>query len=101
MHTESEIAEILREARGTSINAAATKYNVSEAAIYAWHAKFGLSGAEEIKRLRHLKLQHARRHAGIDFEDRFAVLTDALKRAAEIKASTKRELSLVLAHVAQ
>lgn len=60
-HTESQIAEILREARQTSINAVAARYNVSEAAIYAWHAKFGHLGAEEIKRLRHLKLQHARR----------------------------------------
>lgn len=60
-HTESQIAEILREARRTSINAVATRYNVSEAAIYAWHTKFGQLGAEEIKRLRHLKLQHARR----------------------------------------
>jgi DNA-binding MurR/RpiR family transcriptional regulator len=60
-HTASQIAEILREARSASINTVATKYNVSEAAIHAWHAKFGQQGAEEIKRLRHLKLQHARR----------------------------------------
>jgi transposase len=60
-HTESQIAEILREARKSSINEVATKYSVSEAAIYAWHSKFGKLGAEEIKRLRHLKLDHARR----------------------------------------
>ena len=60
-HTEYQIVEILREARQTSINEAATKYNVSEAAIQAWRAKFGQLGAEQIKRLRHLKLQHARR----------------------------------------
>ncbi len=60
-HTESQIAEILREARRTSINAVATKYNISEAAVYAWRTKFGQLGAEGIKRLRHLKLQHARR----------------------------------------
>jgi transposase len=60
-HTESQIAEILREARRTSVNEVATRYNVSEAAIYAWHSKFGQLGAEEIKRLRHLKSQHARR----------------------------------------
>jgi CheY-like chemotaxis protein len=34
-----------------------------------------------------------------EVEDRLAVLTDALARAAEIKASTKRELSLVLAQI--
>jgi transposase len=60
-HTENQIAQILREARTTSINEVATRYNVSEAAIYAWHAKFGQLGPEEIKRLRHLKLRHARR----------------------------------------
>jgi len=64
-HTENQIAEILREARKTSINEVATKYNVSEAAIHAWHAKFGQLGAEQIKRLRHLKLQHARRQRSV------------------------------------
>jgi CheY-like chemotaxis protein len=34
-----------------------------------------------------------------EVEDRYAVLTDALKRAAEINASTKRELKLVLAQL--
>jgi hypothetical protein len=60
-YTESQIVEFLREARSTSVNDVATKHNVSEAAIYAWHNKFGQLGAEEIKRLRHLKLGHARR----------------------------------------
>jgi putative transposase len=60
-YTENQIVAILREARGTSISEVAKKHNVSEAAIYAWHRKFGQLGAEEIKRLRHLKLQHARR----------------------------------------
>ena len=64
-HTENQIAEILREARKTSINEVATKYNVSEAAIYAWHGKFGQLGGEQIKRLRHLKLQHARRQRSV------------------------------------
>jgi transposase len=59
-YTESQIAEILREARMTSISEVATKYHISETAIYAWHAKFGQSGADDIKRLRHLKLAHAR-----------------------------------------
>jgi hypothetical protein len=59
-HTETQIAQILREARSTSINEAAIRYNV-KAAICAWHAKFGRLGPEEIKRLRNLKLDHARR----------------------------------------
>lgn len=60
-YTESQIVEILREARSTSVNDVAIKHNVSEAAIYAWHNKFGQLGAEEIRRLRHLKLDHAKR----------------------------------------
>jgi hypothetical protein len=60
-HTETQIAQILRDARSTSINEAAIKYNVSQAAICAWHAKFGRLGPENIKRLRNLKLEHARR----------------------------------------
>lgn len=60
-YTESQIVEILREARSTSVNDVAAKHHVSEAAIYAWHNKFGQLGAEDIRRLRHLKLDHARR----------------------------------------
>jgi hypothetical protein len=60
-YTETQIAEFLREVRSTSVNDVAAKHNLSEAAIYAWHYKFGQLGAEEIKRLRHLKLGHARR----------------------------------------
>jgi putative transposase len=60
-YTESQIAEILREARSTSVRDVAIKHGVSEAAIYAWDGKFGQLGAKEIKRLRHLKLAHARR----------------------------------------
>jgi hypothetical protein len=59
-YTESQIAEILREARATSISEAATKYLLSETAIHAWRAKFGHSGPDDIKRLRHLKVAHAR-----------------------------------------
>ena len=59
-YTENQIAEILREARTTSISEVATKYHISETAINAWHTKFGRSGADDIKRLRHLKLAHAR-----------------------------------------
>ena len=64
-YTENQIVEILREARITSVNHVAAKHNVSEAAIYAWHSKFGQLGAEEIRRLRHLKLEHARRQRSV------------------------------------
>jgi hypothetical protein len=64
-HTDSQIAEILREARRTSINEAATKYQISVAAIHSWHSKFGHLSAEEIRRFRHLKMEHARRRRSI------------------------------------
>ena len=38
-------------------------------------------------------------HACIEVDDRFAVLTDALRRLGEIRASTKRELRAVLAQL--
>jgi uncharacterized protein YjcR len=60
-HSESQIEEILGAARRYPIKEVASKYQVSEAAIHAWHAKFGESPAREIKRLRHLRLDHARR----------------------------------------
>ena len=59
--TESQIVKILCEARWTSVNDVAKKYNITEATIYAWRSKFGQLGAEDIKRLRHLKNEHVRR----------------------------------------
>lgn len=64
-HTDGQIAEILREARRTSINEAATKYQISAAAIHSWHSKFGQLSADEIRRFRHLKLEHARRRRSL------------------------------------
>jgi hypothetical protein len=60
-HTETQIAQILSESRSTSVNEAAIKHGVSAATICSWHTKFGRSGPEEIKRLRNLKMAHARR----------------------------------------
>ena len=59
--TESQIVKILSEARWTPVNDVARKHNITEATMQAWHAKFGQLGAEDIKRLRHLKTAHARR----------------------------------------
>jgi putative transposase len=63
--TESQIVKILCEARLTSVNAVASKHNITEATIYAWHNKFGQMDAGEVKRLRHLKNGHARRHRSV------------------------------------
>jgi len=59
--TESQIVKILSEARWTPVNDVARKHNITEATIHAWRGKFGQLGAEDIKRLRHLKTAHARR----------------------------------------
>jgi putative transposase len=62
--TESQIVKILCEARLTAVNDVARKHNISEATILAWRGKFGELGAEDVKRLRHLKHDHARRQRG-------------------------------------
>jgi putative transposase len=59
--TESQIVKILCEARLTSVKDVARKHNITEATIHAWRGKFGELGAEDVKRLRHLKHEHARR----------------------------------------
>jgi DNA-binding transcriptional regulator YiaG len=59
--TESQIVEILREARVTPVPEVARSYNVTEATIRAWHGKFGQLSPEDVKRLRHLKTNHVKR----------------------------------------
>jgi putative transposase len=59
--TESQIVKILCETRWTPVNDVARKHNITEATIHAWRGKFGQLGAEDIKRLRHLKTAHASR----------------------------------------
>jgi putative transposase len=63
--TESQIVKILCEARLTSVIDAARKHNITEATITAWRGKFGELGGEDVKRLRHLKIEHARRHSSV------------------------------------
>jgi putative transposase len=59
--TERQIVEILSQARLTPVNDVARKHNITEATIHSWRGKFGQLSAEEIKGLRHLKNEHARR----------------------------------------
>ncbi len=63
--TAGQIEKILAEARLTTVNAAARKNDITEATIYAWAGKYGRLGAEEIRRLRHLKNEHARRKTNV------------------------------------
>jgi hypothetical protein len=37
------------------------KHHITEATIHSWFGKFGRLGAEEVKRLRHLKIAQIRR----------------------------------------
>jgi putative transposase len=60
--TASQIVEILCEARLRPIDDVAKKHNIPAATIYSWRGKFGQLGAEDIRRLRHLKTEHAGRH---------------------------------------
>jgi putative transposase len=59
--TESQIVEVLCKARSNSIDDVARNYKITVATICAWRTKFGELGAEDIKRMRHLKKQHAKR----------------------------------------
>ena len=63
--TESQIVKILCEARLTSVIDVARKHNITAATIHAWRGKFGELSAEDVKRLRHLKIEHARRHRSV------------------------------------
>jgi putative transposase len=53
--------EILREARSNSVDDVARDHNITAATICAWRMKFGALGAEDVKRMRHLKSEHAKR----------------------------------------
>jgi putative transposase len=59
--TERQIVEILGEARSNAVDDVARNHNITAATICAWRAKFGQLGAEDIKRLRRLTNEHARR----------------------------------------
>lgn len=63
--TENQIVKILCEARLTSVSDVARKHNITEATINAWRGKFGELGAEDVKRLRHLKIEHAKRQRSV------------------------------------
>jgi hypothetical protein len=59
--TEKQIVAILSEARSSALDDVAKNHNITVATICAWRSKFSHLGAEEIKRLRHLKSEHVRR----------------------------------------
>ena len=60
--TETQIVEILYEARLTPVPEVAQRHRITEATIHAWRSKFGQLGPEDIKRLRHLKIGQVKRN---------------------------------------
>jgi putative transposase len=59
--TESQIAEILKEAEGgISVAEVARKHGISQATFYAWRSKFGGMSVSDMQRLRELEQENAR-----------------------------------------
>lgn len=59
--TEEQMAEVLREADRTRVAETAKKHKVSEPTIYAWRKHFGHMETADVKRLKALELENARR----------------------------------------
>jgi putative transposase len=59
--TEKQMVQVLREADQTSVAEAAKQHKVSDATIYAWRKHFGQMEAAEVKRLKALEQENARR----------------------------------------
>lgn len=59
--TESQIAEILREAEaGLSVADVARKHGISATTFYQWSSKFGGMSMSDMQRLRELEQENAR-----------------------------------------
>ncbi len=59
--TESQIAEILKEAElGTAVADVARKHGISAATFYAWRSKYGGMTVSDMQRLRELEQENAR-----------------------------------------
>jgi len=59
--TESQIAEILKEAEaGVAVAEVARKHAISPATFYQWRAKFGGMAVSDMQRLRELEQENAR-----------------------------------------
>jgi putative transposase len=59
--TEEQIVAIIREADRDQVSAVAKRHGVSEQTIYTWRKRFGGFGANEVRRLKQLEAENARR----------------------------------------
>ncbi|MDR4485220.1 MAG: transposase [Nitrospirales bacterium] len=59
--TDEQIVRILREAETKTIDAAARQHGVSEQSIYRWKRQFGQMEVADVRTLRHLRQENARR----------------------------------------
>jgi len=80
--TESQIAEILREAEaGVAVAEVARSNKISAATFYQWRAKYGGISVSEMQRLREMKQENARlKRMYADLSQDHAVLKEALKK---------------------
>jgi putative transposase len=53
------MGKILREADKTPVAEVAKKHGLSEQTIYVWRRRFGVMGADEVKRLKSLETKNA------------------------------------------
>jgi putative transposase len=80
--TESQIAEVLREAEsGVAVTEVARKNSISAATFYQWRAKYGGISVSEMQRLREMKQENSRlKRMYADLSEDHAVLKEALKK---------------------
>ncbi len=58
--TEAQMVTILREADKGPVAEVAKKHGISEQTIYTWRKRYGVMGADEVKRLRQMEQENAR-----------------------------------------
>ena len=63
--TEDQRVKILHEADKASIAEVAMKHGVSEQTLYLWRNRYGQLDAADVKQLRTLQQENARRHFGV------------------------------------
>jgi len=59
--TEEQIIRILGDAEAQTIDAAARQHGVSEQSKYRWNRQFGQMEVADVRELRHLRQENARR----------------------------------------
>ena len=58
--TNEQMVGIVREADRDAVSVVAKRHGVSEQTIYGWRKRFGVLGADAVRRLRQLEAENAR-----------------------------------------